>query len=288
MNASAATIAGTRLRALRAARRLSQLELSMRAGVSQRHLSWIETGRSRPSREMLLALLDALDAPLPERNDSLLAAGYAPAFAQRSLAAPEMAPVREAVRHLLDAHDPSPALVLDAAWNVVQVNRGVRRLVALLGADPAMFDGPLNMLELTLLPGGLGGAFINADEVCRDVWLRATREAPHVPELARRLEQLRPHAPAAAPATALLHQAPLLLARLASRRGELAFFSTFTTFGSPLDVTVASLRVEHLFPADARTRGILQDAAGDAVSDAVGDDDARHAAGDAARRAGGQ
>jgi len=280
MNASAAPIAGTRLRALRAARRLSQMELSMRAGVSQRHLSWIETGRARPSREMLLALLDALDAPLPERNDSLLAAGYAPAFAQRSLAAPEMAPVREAVCHLLDAHDPSPAMVLDAAWNVVQGNRGVRRLVALLGADPAMFDGPVNMLELTFAPGGLGGAFVNADEVRHDVWLRATREAPHVPELARRIEQLRRHAPAAARTTALHHQAPLLLARLASRRGELAFFSTFTTFGSPLDVTVASLRVEHLFPADARTREILQDA--------DDEDAARHDADAAKRHAGGQ
>ncbi len=231
MNASAPPIAGSRLRALRTARRLSQLELSMRTGVSQRHLSWIETGRARPSREMLLALLDALEAPLPERNDSLLAAGYAPAFAQRPLESPEMAPVREAVRHLLDAHDPAPALVLDAAWNVVQVNRGLRRL------------------------------FVNADEVCHDVWSRAAREAPHVPELARRIERLRPHAPAPARGAALPFQAPLLLARLASARGELAFFSTFTTFGSPLDVTVASLRVEHLFPADAATRAALQDPA---------------------------
>ena len=248
MNASTAPIAGTRLRALRAARRLSQL-----------------------------ALLDALDAPLPERNDSLLAAGYAPAFAQRPLAAPEMAPVRDAMRHLLDAHDPAPAMVLDAAWNVVQVNRGMRRLVALLGADPAMFDGPLNMLELTFAPGGLRSAFVNADEVCHDVWLRATREAPHLPELARRIETLRPHAPAAARTAALHHQSPL---RLATTRGELAFFSTFTTFGSPLDVTVASLRVEHLFPADARTREVLHDAGDDAA--------AGGGAGDAPGQAGGQ
>jgi transcriptional regulator with XRE-family HTH domain len=261
MNASASTLAGSRLRALRAARRLSQLELSMRAGVSQRHLSWIETGRARPSREMLLALLDALEAPLPERNDSLLAAGYAPAFAARPLEAPEMAPVRDAVRHLLDAHDPAPALVLDAGWNVVQVNRGMRRLAALLGLPAAMFDGPLNMLEATLAPGGLRALFVNAEEVCHDVWLRATREAPHVPELARRIERLRPHAPPPARGATLPFQAPLLLARLESPRGELAFFSTFTTFGSPLDVTVASLRVEHLFPADAATRAALHDPA---------------------------
>ena len=244
---------GAALRELRRARRLSQLELSLRVGVSQRHLSWIETGRARPSREMLLALLDALDAPLPARNDALLAAGHAPAFAQRPLDAPEMQPVREAVRHLLAAHDPAPALVLDAEWNVVEANRGTRHLARLLGVDPAILDG-LNMLESTLRPGGLGEAFVNRDEIRHDVWQRALREASHVPALARRIAGLRPHAPAPSRQAALPYQGPLLLARLASTQGELAFFSTFTTFGAPLDVTVASLRVEHLFPADDATR----------------------------------
>lgn len=249
--------AGPRLRALRDARRLSQMELSLRVGVSQRHLSWLETGRARPSREMLLALLDALDAPLTERNDALLAAGYAPAFAQRALDSAEMQPVRAAIGHLLVAHDPAPALVLDAAWNVLEVNRGMRRLLRLLGLAPAILDGPLNMLEATLAPGGFGELFVNREAVRHDVWQRALREAPHVPELGRRVAALLPHAPPAPHADAILHPAPLLLARLASDRGELAFFSTFTTFGAPLDVTVASLRVEHLFPADATTRDAL-------------------------------
>jgi transcriptional regulator with XRE-family HTH domain len=249
--------AGARVRVLRGARRLSQLELSMRVGVSQRHLSWIETGRARPSREMLLALLDALDAPLTERNDALLAAGYAPAFAQRALDSAEMKPVRDAVQHLLAAHDPAPALVLDASWNVVEVNRGMRRLAGLLGLDPAILDGPLNMLAATLAPGGFGELFVNREEIRHDVWHRALREAPHVPALARLVEELRPHAPPPPRHASLPHAAPLLLARLASPGGELAFFSTFTTFGAPLDVTVASLRVEHLFPADAATRAAL-------------------------------
>ena len=249
--------AGPRLRALRDARRLSQMELSLRVGVSQRHLSWLENGRARPSRGMLLALLDALDAPLTERNDALLAAGYAPAFAQRALDSAEMQPVRAAIGHLLAAHDPAPALVLDAAWNVLEVNRGMRRLARLLGLPPSILDAPLNMLEATLLPGGLGEAFVNRDAIRHDVWQRALREAPHVPELARRVAALQPHAPPAPQPEAILHPAPLLLARLASSRGELAFFSTFTTFGAPLDVTVASLRVEHLFPADAATRHAL-------------------------------
>ncbi len=271
MNATARSVAaatprgaGARLRALRGARRLSQLELSMRVGVSQRHLSWIETGRANPSREMLLALLDALDAPLAERNDALLAAGYAPAFAQRALGAPDMQPVRDAIHHLLAAHDPAPALVLDASWNVLQVNGGMRRLAGLLGVDPAILDGPLNMLAATLAPGSFGELFVNREEVRHDVWQRALREAPHVPALAHLVEELRPHAPPAPPPghAGRAHAAPLLLARLASPQGELAFFSTFTTFGAPLDVTVASLRVEHLFPADAATRAALGAAPG--------------------------
>jgi hypothetical protein len=206
---------------------------------------------------MLLALLDALDAPLAERNDALLAAGYAPAFAQRALDSPEMQPVRAAIGHLLAAHDPAPALVLDAAWNVLEVNRGMRRLARLLGLPQSVLDGPLNMLDATLAPGGFGKLFVNEEAVRHDVWQRALREAPHVPELARRVAALQPHAPAVPRAEAILQPAPLLLARLASSRGELAFFSTFTTFGAPLDITVASLRVEHLFPADAATRAAL-------------------------------
>ncbi|MFO0451380.1 MAG: helix-turn-helix domain-containing protein [Pseudomonadota bacterium] len=251
---------GTRLTELRTARRLSQLELAFRAGVSQRHLSCIETGRAQPSREMLLALLEALGATLVERNDALLAAGYAPVYGHRPLDAPELRPVRAALEHLLKAHDPAPALVLDATWNLVQSNQGLQRLARLLGLGALPVDGSLNLLRATFAPGGIRGLYLNADEICGETWRRASREALHVPELRAILAELAPHAEpfhVAAPAGAAASAPPVVTARLASPVGELRFLSTFTTFGAPLDVTVASLRVEHLFPADAATWAAL-------------------------------
>ena len=161
---------GDFLRSLRSRQRVSQLELSLRVGVSQRHLSCVETGRAGASRTMLLALLDALDAPLTERNQALLAAGYAPAYGQRRLDQPDMAPVRQAITHLLAAHDPAPALVIDAGWTVLQANRGAAALLSLLGADPALLAQGFNLLRALLHPQGLRPALCNADEVCASVW----------------------------------------------------------------------------------------------------------------------
>jgi transcriptional regulator with XRE-family HTH domain len=254
MYAMASSAGGTRLRELRAARHLSQLELALRAGVSQRHLSCIETGRAQASREMLLALLEALDTTLVERNDALLAAGYAPLYGRRPLDAPEMQPIRAALGHLLGAHDPAPALVLDAAWNVVQGNDGLQRLARLLGLGGLPVDGSLNLLRATFAPGGLRSRYLNGDEICDEMWRRANREALQVPELRPILAELAPQVGAP---TTTAPASPLLVARLASSAGELRFFTAFTTFGAPLDVTVASLRVEHLFPADAATRAAL-------------------------------
>jgi transcriptional regulator with XRE-family HTH domain len=245
--------AGTRLRRLRSGRRVSQLALSLQVGVSQRHLSCIETGRARASRDMLLALLDALEAPLVERNEVLLAAGFAPAYGQRALSEPDMAPAREALRHLLAAHEPAPAMVLDGAWNVVEANRGAGALLALLRVDLAR-DGGGNVLRALRCPGPLRDALVNRDEVCTEAWRRAQREAAHVPGLRALVEELHAYAP---PPWVQGPDAPLLLTRLRGPEGELRFFSTFTTFGAPLDVTLASLRVEHLFPADEATRRAL-------------------------------
>lgn len=257
VNAKASPIA-----ALRSQRRISQLELSLRVGVSQRHLSCIETGRSRASREMLLAVLDALDAPLEERNKTLLAAGFAPAYAETRLDQPEMAPVREALTHLLEAHDPAPALVMDGAWNLLMANRGLHALLRLLGVPPESVGPGFNLLRACLAPGGLRHLCVNELEVCAALWQRASSEAPHVPALRPLLEELRPHvlndlkrAMTPQPSTPLMHT------RLHSAAGELAFFSAFTTFGTPLDVSLASLRVEHFFPADAATKAALQQAA---------------------------
>jgi transcriptional regulator with XRE-family HTH domain len=240
---------------LRRQRRVSQLELGLRAGVSQRHLSCIETGRARPSRSTLLALLDALEAPLPERNAALLAAGLAPAYSQHALDAPQLEPAREALQQLLHAPGSPPALVIDAEWNLVMANAGVQRLLALLGLP--MPEGPANLLEWMLGEGGLRRCLINEAEVCGEVWHRALRESQQVPALARRLERLVPQSvewPAPAAHT------PLLLTRLRSSAGELALFSVFSSFGAPMDVTLASLRIEHLFAADAATHAALMGA----------------------------
>lgn len=257
MNTTAAPTVTALLPQLRRERRLSQLELSLRVGVSQRHLSCIETGRARPSREMLIALLDALDAPLPRRNETLLAAGYAPHYPRRSLDDPAMAEIRQALHHLLEAHDPAPALVLDGGWNLVMANRGMHRLMTLLGVDPDVALRPgFNLLRACLAPGGLRALCENEDEVCAALWSRANHEAAHFPELKPLIEELRPHVSArVAPAA----HTPLLHTRLRSSAGSLSLFSAFTSFGSPLDVTLASLRVEHFFPADAATRIALAD-----------------------------
>jgi len=253
------------LAALRKSRRVSQLELSLRTGVSQRHLSCIETGRSRAGRETLIALLDALGATLQERNQALLAAGYAPAHAERTLEAPEMAPVRAALEQLLHAHDPTPALVLDGEYNLVMANAGLARLMALLGlpADQ-LLAAPFNLLRAVFRPNGLRALCVNEAELCGEMWARASREAEHLPRLRALLDELRPSLrPWGAIETSGL---PVLALRLRAADGQtLSFFSAFTSFGTPLDITLASLKVEHLFPADEATRAAL---AGAPASDA--------------------
>ena len=245
------------LAALRKSRRVSQLELSLRTGVSQRHLSCIETGRSRAGRETLLAVLDALGASLEERNQALLAAGYAPAHAERALDAPEMAPVRAALEQLIHASGAAPALVLDGEYNVVMANAGLARLMSLLGLPAeAMLAQPLNLLRAVFAPGGLRTMCVDEAWLCGEMWARASREAEHLPRLRALLDELRPTlAPWRAVETGNL---PVLAFRLRAADGRvLSFFSTITSFGTPLDITLASLKVEHLFPTDEETRQAL-------------------------------
>jgi transcriptional regulator with XRE-family HTH domain len=252
---------GQALREMRRGRALSQLELSLRVGMSQRHLSCIETGRAAPSRLMLLSLLDALDVPLAQRNDALLAAGFAPAFAEHPFDAPEMAPVREAIERLLTAHEPAPAMVLDASWNLMAHNRGATALLGWLGADRAALADPtgrINMLRATLRHDGLRALLVDADVICAEIWHRARREAAHHPPLAALLAELAPLAPPPGTGMELRAPMPILTTRLNSSQGVLTFFSTFTTFGAPLEVTTASLRIEHFFPADEATRKVFE------------------------------
>lgn len=246
------------LATLRKSRRVSQLELSLRAGVSQRHLSCIETGRARAGRATLIALLDALGATLEERNQALLAAGFAPAHAERSLDAPEMEPVRRALAQLLDASGPTtPALVMDGEYNLVMVNEGLVRLIRLLGMPEAMLhQQPLNLLRVIFAPGGLRTLCVDEAWLCAEMWARACREAEHLPRLRALLDELRPELePWTAVETGNL---PVLAFRLRAQDGRiLSFFSAITSFGTPLDITLASLKVEHLFPTDEATRAAL-------------------------------
>ncbi len=260
---------GDLLRQARKSRRLSQLDLAMRVGASQRHLSFVETGRASASRGMLIALADALGMSPSGCNQLLLASGFAPRYGQRPLADQQMAPVRLALQHLLKAHDPFPAWVVDPCWNLVDFNRGADLLVqSVTGRSLRMQEGTVNILETILHDQGLRPAIENFDEVAAHLFHQSRAEAAHTPALAALLERLEPLWPASltrrragddgdrsGPPAA---NAPVLATRLRTAAGSLAFFSAFTTCGTPLDITVASLRVEHQFPADEATEQAMR------------------------------
>lgn len=254
--------AGELLRAWRAKRRLSQMELALRAGVSPRHLSCVENGRSRAGAELLVALAEVLDLPLREANALLLAGGYAPRHPQTDLGAPDMAAIREALTRVLDAHDPYPGVALDGRWNIVIANAAARRLI---GALPPEVLAPVpNMFRAGLHPQGMAAFTLNFDEWGRhllrelqrladasldeSLWALAdeVRGYPNVRALLQR-------SPAEPPAHALL--VPCVL-ELQGRR--LALFTTLATFGSPRDVTLAETTVELFYPADAATGQALR------------------------------
>jgi transcriptional regulator with XRE-family HTH domain len=260
----AATLTST-LRQVRQSRRLSQLELSIRVGVSQRHVSWVETGRARPGRELLIAWLQVLEAPLALRNAALVQAGYAPVYSAAPLTDPVLAEARLAMGKLLEAHDPMPALVLDAQWNLLQMNRGGRWLAATLlpWTRDLPADTPVNLIDLMAHPEGFTRPMLNLAEVGPALLAHLRHDAVVQPALRPRVESyaalLRSRLGDRALGSGNLRPtAPVLTTRFATPVGELAFFSLFTTFGTPQDITLESLRVEHLFAADDATRRILQ------------------------------
>lgn len=256
------------LQRVRKARRLSQLELSFRLRISQRHVSFVESGRARPSRELLAAWLEALEAPLAVRNEAMLQAGFAPAYGSAALTDPALAEANGALLHLLDAHDPMPALVLDAEWNLVRMNRGGAWLAATLmgGAPPA---GPVNLLDLLAHPDGLLRLLVNLAEVGPPLLAHLRHEVVAQPALGPRVEAVAALlearlGPDRLQAGWTRPVAPVLTSRYTTPVGDLAFFSMFTTFGTPQDITLASLRVEHLFAADEPTRALVTAAVGNA------------------------
>jgi transcriptional regulator with XRE-family HTH domain len=253
---------GPLLRRWRDQRRLSQMELALEAAVSTRHLSFVETGRSNPSRDMVVKLAEHLDVPLRERNELLLAAGYAPAYPETSLADTEMGQVREVVSRLLAAHEPYPAVAVDRRWELVDGNAGVPLITA--GAAAHLLEPPINALRLSLHPEGMAPRIANLAEWRGHILGRLRREADVTqdPQLRSLLAELAAY-PGDDPdhdagATRPGPGAIVVPLRLRHPSGELAFMSTVTTFGTPLDITVSELSIEAFFPADAHTAAVLR------------------------------
>jgi transcriptional regulator with XRE-family HTH domain len=238
---------------------MSQLDLSIEAGVSARHLSFVETGRSRPSPELILRLAEQLDMPLAERNAMLLAGGYAPAYPSHELSDPELAPIRAAVRQILDGHSPYPALVVDRHWRLVDANPAVSLFTA--GAPPHLLDPPVNVLRLSLHPDGMAPRILNLPQWRAHLLHRLHQQAvaTNDPVLSGLHEELRGY-PGGNGHVAQVDQAVsrvVVPLRYRHDGQELCFLSTTTLFGTPLDVTVAGLAVEAFFPADPATTEAL-------------------------------
>jgi transcriptional regulator with XRE-family HTH domain len=252
--------AGQLVREWRLRRNLSQFQLAAGSAVSARHLSFIETGRARPSREMVLHLADRLEIPLRERNRLLLAAGFAPAYGERALDDPEMAPVREALERFLAAHEPYPALVVDRHWNLVLGNDAVMLLVDDIA--PELLEPPANALRATLHPQGMAPHILNFDEWSAHLLHRLRREIALTgdPELESLLAELLtyPGVRDEPPPVDAVASAEIVLP-LHLRRGDavLSFFGTLTTFGTAADVTLAELAVEAFYPANRATAAAL-------------------------------
>jgi transcriptional regulator with XRE-family HTH domain len=249
---------GTLLRDWRHRRRLSQLDLALEAGVSARHLSFLETGRAKPSREMVLHLSEQLDVPLRDRNHLLLAAGFAPAFEERPIDAPEMSPVREALDRVLTGHEPYPAVVVDRWWNLAAANRSIAMFTEHVPAD--LMEPPVNVLRVSLHPDGMASRILNYGEWRAHLLERLQRQVVLTGD--GRLAALFEEVSAYPGETAQVHgpggeiAVPL---RYDAGGRELAFFSTIATFGTAVDITLAELSIEAFFPANHTTAQYLLD-----------------------------
>jgi len=251
---------GDHLRHWRQHRRLSQLDLAAQADISTRHLSFVETGRSLPSREMVLRLAERLDVPLRERNTLLVAAGYAPMYRERPLDDPALAPARRAVELILRSHEPCPALAVDRHWNLLAGNRMLPHLLA--GADASLLRPPVNVLRLSLHPLGLAPQIVNLVQWRAHVFerLRQQVNATGDAKLSALMDELRGYPlPEGAQDVRLEgeHLGVAMPLQFRSGSGVLNFISTTTIFGTPVDVTLQELALETFFPADDATAQAL-------------------------------
>ncbi len=257
------------LRDRRASRRLSQLDLAIRAGTTQRHLSFIESGRSVPGREMVVRLGESLGLPLRERNELLLAAGYAPAYPETPLDGAGLAPVRAALEHILAAHLPYPAVIVDRRGGLVGTNAA--RQILFDGCAAELLAPPANAFRIALHPDGMAPRIVNFPEWARHVLNAIAAELDRSPdaELAALHAELSEYVPPARLGPGHLGFAVPL--QLRSRHGELALMTTITSFATAVDVTVSELRLEAFLPADQRTASVLLAAGAAARAATAGD-----------------
>jgi transcriptional regulator with XRE-family HTH domain len=248
---------GTLLRDWRQRRRLSQLDLALEAGISTRHLSFVETGRSKPSPEMVVHLAEQLEVPLRDRNRLLLAAGYAPQYSARALDDPELSPIRDALGRVLAGHEPYPAIAVDRLWNLIASNAALDPLLA--GVAPELLQPPVNTLRLALHPQGMAPRILNLGAWRAHLLHRLERhlEASGDEALRALYEELLAY-PGPDPADHAPDAGEIMVElRLDGDDGELTFFSTITTFGTAVDITVSEISIEAFFPADASTAQAL-------------------------------
>lgn len=247
---------GALIRHWRLQRRLTQLDLANASDVSTRHLSFVETGRSRPTSQMILHLSEHLDIPLRDRNVLLLAAGHAPRFAQHGLTDTPMAAISEAINHILQAHYPYPAVVIGGNWDLIAANEAIDALTA--GASPWLLEPPVNVLRLSLHPEGMAPRIRNLGQWRAHLLSRLERQidADGCPELQNLLDELNSYPGE----TEKSHDTSSLLVplRIEANGEELSLFSTTTVFGTPQEITVSELAIESFYPADPRTTDLLR------------------------------
>jgi transcriptional regulator with XRE-family HTH domain len=254
---------GNLLREWRQRRRMSQLDLACEAEISSKHVSFLETGRSLPSRDMLLHLAERLEIPLRERNILLVAAGYAPVFPERSLEDPALQAARKAVDLVLAGHEPYPALAIDRHWNLIASNNAVPSLLG--GVDPALLRLPVNVLRVSLHPAGLAPRIANLPEWRAHLLARLRHQIdltadPVLVELMRELSgySTPSGARSSKPTADRDYGGVVVPFQFITEGGLLTFFSTTTIFGTPIDITLSELALESFFPADAVTAAAVR------------------------------
>ncbi len=256
---------GSLLRQWRERRRVTQLDLAFDAGISARHLSFVETGRSKPGREMLLRVLEQLKVPFREQNRLLLAAGHAPAFPERPLDDPDLAPVRDALDVILSGHEPYPAVAVDRVWNLIAANSPMLALIESVEIDPALLEPPINVMRVGLHPRGLGPLFVNHGD-WHAHWLKQLERQLATTgdeQLAALIDEVAGYSvPEPEHDVAAEIAGSEMLGPVKVRTpdgGELSFFGMFASFDTPFEVTTSELAIELLFPADRATAETLHE-----------------------------